>query len=108
MAKTAELQAQLRARMAELGSKVDEVSHELRTPPSKDWEDRATESEGDEVLEALENSALAEIKQIQRTLEKLANGSYGLCTTCGDAIDEKRLSALPYAINCINCARKSV
>ena len=107
MAKNKKLKAQLQARLAELGAKVDEVSHELRTAHSADWEERAIESEGDEVLEALENSALAEIQQIQHTLGKIDDGSYGLCATCGGDIDEKRLAALPYAIQCITCAREN-
>ncbi|HMB76806.1 MAG TPA: TraR/DksA C4-type zinc finger protein [Kiloniellaceae bacterium] len=107
MAKSKQLKAQLQERLAELGAKVDEVSHELRSPHSADWEERATESEGDEVLEALENSALAEIQQIQRTLGKIDDGSYGLCATCGGDIDEKRLEALPYATQCISCAREA-
>ena len=107
MGRTAKLKAQLQARMAELGAKVDEVAQELRAEPNADWEDRATESEGDEVLEALETTALAEIQQIQRSLEKIDDGSYGLCVTCGEAIGKKRLEALPHATLCIACAREA-
>jgi RNA polymerase-binding protein DksA len=107
MANKEQLKAELQARLAELGAKVDEVSHELRTAHSADWEERAIESEGDEVLEALENSALAEIQQIQRTLGKIDDGTYGACITCGSDIDQKRLEALPYATQCISCARDS-
>jgi RNA polymerase-binding protein DksA len=105
MPSTEKLKALLLERLAELGNKVDEVEQELRKAPSPDWEDNATETEGDEVLEALENSALAEIQQIQRSLAKIDEGSYGICVTCGGKIKKKRLEALPNATQCIACAR---
>jgi len=105
MPSTEKLKAQLLVRLAELGNKDDEVEQELRKPPSPDWEDNATETEGDEVLEALENSALAEIQQIQRSLAKIDEGSYGIRVTCGGKIKKKRLEALPNATQCIACAR---
>ena len=104
MAKFDKIKKQLEARLKELGARVDEIEGDLRAPHSTGWEDRATETAGDEVLEGLEDSALAEIAKIRTALEKIENGTYGECVICNEQIDPKRLAALPYATHCINCA----
>ncbi len=47
-----------------------------------------------------------EVDEINRAKEKIKNGTYGLCESCGEAIDPKRLELLPQAKLCINCARE--
>lgn len=98
------IKKQLQQQLKELGAKVEEIEDDLRTPRSASWEDRATEIEGDEVLDALEGSAMAEIDEIQAALRRIDEGTYEICARCGDEIGEKRLGALPYATQCIRCA----
>jgi RNA polymerase-binding protein DksA len=104
MAKYDKIKKQLEDRLKALSARVEEIEGDLRAPRSAGWEDRATEMEGDEVLESLEGSALAEIAEIRTALEKIDRGSYGECATCGAPIGEKRLAAVPYATQCIDCA----
>ena len=52
---------------------------------------------------ALSAQALAEVTAIDRALEKIAAGSYGVCEKCGDAIPRERLEALPHAALCVRC-----
>lgn len=104
MQKLPEIKKQLEARLKELSSRVEEIEEDLRTPRSSSWEDRATEIEGDEVLDALEESAIVEIKDIRAALTRIDEGTYGTCATCGDKISEKRLEALIYTTECITCA----
>lgn len=103
--KTDAVKKQLQARLKELTAKIDEIEGDLRTPRSASWEDRATETEGDEVLDALEDTAMAEVAEIRKALERIEDGTYGICATCGEDIAPKRLAALPYATQCINCAK---
>jgi len=93
----------LGARLVELGERVDEIEQDLRSPGSPDFEEHATEVEGNEVLEGLEGSALKEIAQIRAALRRIDKGSYGDCVTCGDQIDERRLEAVPHTPQCIKC-----
>lgn len=104
MQKVGKVKEQLEARLKELGAKVEEIEEDLRTPRSTGWEDRATEIEGDEVLDALEESAIVEINDIRAALKRIDEGSYGSCATCGAKIGEKRLAALNYTTQCITCA----
>ena len=39
--------------------------------------------------------------QIDRALERMDAGVYGLCTRCGNPIEKARIQALPYAELCI-------
>ena len=95
---------QLNDRLAALGQRVDALDHELREPMSADFEEQASETEGGETMEALSDAGRAEIAQIRTALNRLKDGTYGVCMTCGAPIGEKRLAALPYATQCIVCA----
>ena len=97
--------AQLHERLTFLAGRLRELDAELDSHQSKDWEELATEREGDEVLEKLGQSGQAEIAQIKAALSRMDAGDYGICVTCGDAISEERLDLLPYTPFCRKCAR---
>jgi RNA polymerase-binding transcription factor DksA len=77
----------------------------LRKPGDRDWQERATEAENDEVLEQLGLADLSEIREIRSALARLENGTYGTCGECSAAIAEGRLEALPFTTVCIDCAK---
>jgi len=56
------------------------------------------------VLMGTEESVLAEAKA---ALARLDRGTFGRCVSCGHPIARARLSAIPYAPHCIDCARAS-
>ena len=41
---------------------------------------------------------------VVRALEKLDDGTYGLCDRCGAAIPDERLEARPWSVLCVRCA----
>ncbi|UCG38469.1 MAG: RNA polymerase-binding protein DksA [bacterium] len=43
------------------------------------------------------------ITKIDRALERIEDGTFGLCDDCGEEIDFKRLEARPVATLCIEC-----
>jgi DnaK suppressor protein len=51
------------------------------------------------------NSIALTLADVERALEKLADGTYGICDDCREAIGEERLEAIPWATLCISCAR---
>ncbi len=51
------------------------------------------------------NSIAVTLADVERALEKLADGTYGTCDSCGEPISEERLDAIPSATLCISCAR---
>lgn len=43
------------------------------------------------------------LAMIDRALDRIKLGTYGLCLECGEPIAEARLEAIPYAALCIGC-----
>jgi DnaK suppressor protein len=41
---------------------------------------------------------------VARALEKLDDGTYGLCDRCGMLIPDERLEARPWSVLCVRCA----
>jgi len=56
---------------------------------------------------ALQDSELGrdldELVAVEDALQRLADGRYGLCADCGEAIDARRLFAYPAAARCMTC-----
>lgn len=48
----------------------------------------------------------ANLRWVNRALRKMELGTFGDCERCGQPIGLERLEALPWAILCIDCARK--
>ena len=46
-----------------------------------------------------------ELQQIDHALERMDDGTYGMCEDCEEAIAPARLQALPLATTCIECKR---
>jgi DnaK suppressor protein len=41
---------------------------------------------------------------VARALDKIDDGSYGICDTCGSGIPQERLDFHPWAVLCVPCA----
>ena len=54
-------------------------------------------------LTLMESEGVA-LEKIEASLERLRDGTYGLCEECGVKIPKSRLNAIPYATLCIKCA----
>ncbi|MRX50512.1 TraR/DksA family transcriptional regulator [Paracoccus sp. S-4012] len=94
----------LLARRAELIGNLAVIADQLDDPMPRDWEDAASERQGDEVLSALGQAERAEVRRIDAALGRIEEGSYGTCVKCGDEIAPARLRALPDTPHCVNCA----
>lgn len=102
-----EIKAVLETRRRELSERRERIARHTRhrdEPLPPDFAEQAVELENGETLVALDREVNAEIREIERALRRLEDGSYGECTECGESIAERRLAALPYAGLCIDCA----
>jgi DnaK suppressor protein len=43
------------------------------------------------------------IQKIKEALDRIENGTFGICDSCGKPISEKRLMARPVTTQCIEC-----
>ena len=97
----------LLTRLGELTGREEAIAKHLRGHDGRleaDRSDIANFTAADEVLEGLEDAALAEIAQIRAALERVDAGSYGSCVTCGEDIAAGRLAAVPATPFCRGCA----
>lgn len=104
MKTVAQRKHQLLDRLSALQSRLTAVEAEMDSHEEKDWEELATEREGDEVLESIGLSGQAEIRQIEAALHRIETGDYGVCAKCGVQIAEQRLDLLPQTPFCSKCA----
>ena len=93
----------LRDRLRELQERLEKIEENLDEPADPDVEERATEREGDEVLEKLGHAGLAEMNEIRSALARIGDERFGFCVACGEPISKERLDVLPHAPRCKRC-----
>jgi DnaK suppressor protein len=101
------LRTQVLARIAEQRGGVHsraEVAAEQFAPTQDSH--AQTIAEHDIALALSEHETL-ELTHIDDALQRLAAGTYGLCTACGQAIATPRLKAWPDVARCIGCQEKA-
>jgi len=49
---------------------------------------------------------ITEIQEIDDTMERIREGSFGRCETCGKTISRERLHAIPYTRLCLPCKKE--
>lgn len=104
-----EILAVLLARQAEFEAEVTELTEPVRAPGVQiQFGKRAGDHTSDAVLQMTRSVAASRLHQllveVERALEKLADGSYGECDDCAGHIPEERLQALPWAVRCAACS----
>jgi len=72
-------------------------------PEVLDFKDVAAEETRAVVDEAAHAHAAGELSQVVAALRRVEDGTYGSCEDCGEAIDERRLRALPATPFCTAC-----
>jgi DnaK suppressor protein len=74
--------------------------------PSQDIADKAANSYTKEFLFSLSNSDRKLLQQVDDALSRIADRRYGVCASCEDTLNLKRLQAVPWATLCISCQEK--
>ncbi|NGX26849.1 MAG: General stress protein 16O [Chlamydiae bacterium] len=87
---------------AEMTKMVQETTDDVKNEPevkgySQHQADEGTDDFDRTISLQLTNKELDILKQIDRALEKIEDGTYGICDLSGDEIPLKRLEAIPYA-----------
>lgn len=55
---------------------------------------------------SMQQNAIDLLHKVEHALSRVESGTYGLCESCGNSIPTARLDALPYAVFCVDCARR--
>lgn len=56
---------------------------------------------------SIEQNTADLLSKVNRALQRVESGSYGICESCGNAIPVERLDVLPYSTLCVECAARS-
>ena len=96
-------QERLVRELEQLKASVRPADERREGSPFGKREEEATESFELEKRLALERQTRDLLAEIEHTLHKFDEGTYGLCDICGQPIDPARLEALPQANLCLSC-----
>lgn len=104
------LHKSLLSRRSDIRKKLADELESLRNlkgaDASGDSADVAFEAGSEEMASQLAELDARELHQIERALQRLKQGTYGICEGCGSKIPVGRLNALPYSTLCITCQRE--
>ncbi|WP_176086836.1 TraR/DksA C4-type zinc finger protein [Martelella sp. HB161492] len=91
-------------RKHEILGRLTKIDSDLGRMKNPDSAERATEAENDEVLEEFGQVGADEMRAIDAALERIEEGTFGICVNCGKPISSERLEAVPYTPFCKKCA----
>lgn len=93
-------------RLADLTGDFDEVVAASRDSNADDEHDPegATIAFERSQVAALVRQVQGHLAEVEATIQRLEDGTYGICERCGQAIAKDRLEARPAAPTCIGCA----
>jgi len=96
----------LRKEIAEQGGDPDSDDAEIDV--ERNFADSAHSTAERARMLSVMKALRANLRWVDRALKKMDLGTYGICERCGNPVGMDRLEALPWAILCIDCARKGV
>lgn len=95
-------------RLEELLSEADSTVSGMTSPKDSfpDTTDRASLEANRNLMLRLRDRDSKLIKKIKKALERVEEGTFGICEKCGEDISPKRLQARPVTTQCIECKTK--
>jgi RNA polymerase-binding protein DksA len=77
---------------------------EIRAEREIEFADGAQSAEEQERIALVGAAETAELARVDGALARIDTGTYGMCAGCGEPIEQRRLEASPYAVQCAGCA----
>jgi DnaK suppressor protein len=94
----------------QLSQTLRDVSEDVKSEEPKGYSqhqaDEGTDDFGRTISIGLTSNEMDMLKQVNRALEKIDDGTYGVCDLTGDDIPKKRLEAVPYATMTVQAQEK--
>jgi DnaK suppressor protein len=84
-------------------AKTRNAEEETIEEATQDIADKAVSSYTREFLYSLSDTDRNTLVRIDEALERVDEGIYGTCVSCGRPMVEKRLTAVPWAPHCVDC-----
>ena len=98
----------LNDQLKELLSQADDTVSGMTAPKENfpDPTDRASLEADRNFMLRIRDRESKLIKKIKKALERIEEGTFGICEGCGEDISIKRLKARPVTTQCIECKTK--
>jgi RNA polymerase-binding transcription factor DksA len=100
MTDTAHYKKVLTERRAYLMNKSEEIEDKFEQSGDEPFDGDSGEVRNLDVLDDLDDMAQSEIRAIDAALDRIKNGTYGICVISGDPIEADRLKTLPHTPFC--------
>lgn len=97
------IQEILETKLSEVLSRSPSNLSGLQIEVSADQIDRATNESDRHFAAANSDRDLELVKSLRNALERVKDGTYGVCERCEGEIDSRRIAALPWAVTCVPC-----
>jgi DnaK suppressor protein len=105
------MKTRLEAKRDELRSSIADLTEANPTPTDpieaglgpQDFEEVAVDFLETQQEQSILVNEQALLTEVERALQRISDGTYGKCVTCGRPIPEKRLEAIPWAARDIKC-----
>ena len=85
---------------------IYESSREMGQDGIQDIGDEAANIYNKQVLLSLNENERIRLQEVDEALDRIANGTYGVCEECGEPIGLKRIEVRPVAKYCVSCKAK--
>lgn len=98
----------LEERLRRVSARAERLAHhhDAQTPDEpKDVVEDAQPRTNDLVVEELGARSEGQRGALQAAIDRIDAGTYGTCARCEQAIEPKRLAAMPEAVLCASCAQ---
>ncbi|NGX50750.1 MAG: General stress protein 16O [Chlamydiae bacterium] len=107
----AKFKKQLEEMKAQLSQTLKAVSDDVKSTEepkgySQHQADEGTDDFDQTISIEVSSKEQGILRQVERALEKIDDGTYGLCDVSGDEIPLKRLEAVPYATMTVEAQEK--
>jgi DnaK suppressor protein len=84
-------------------ARKEEGGRSLEEDSAADIGDRASNTYTKELLFSQSSSQRGLLQMVDAALDRIREGTFGECLSCGEMIGPKRLDAVPWARYCIDC-----
>jgi len=92
--------------LVRLVSKSDQDGREADEEGTQDVADKAANAYTKEFLFHQSNDNRQILAMVNEALDRIRDGTYGICAACEQEVQIKRLDAVPWARHCIECQEK--
>jgi DnaK suppressor protein len=102
-----EIENVLAAKRAELIQTIRGAAAKLTLDSVEaDLFDHIQSMQGRDQVATMVNRFSATLEDVERSLQAVSEGSYGICAMCEEPIAPKRLKTIPWATYCVHCQER--